>query len=270
MRNTLNIDTITTYPLKSAGGMALEECQVLPYGLQYDRNWAVFDKNLKVITAREFPQLLGISVMIERENLMIIHDSRPVLNIAADTGKVFHNLQVFGENASGYDTGKVARDFFSDYLGTDCFLMYMGNNHARHVSPKYGGKPQDVVTYADECPVLLISEASLRDLNGRLEEPVTMHHFRPNLTVAGCQPYEEDNWKKIRIGDCEFEVSQQCQRCVLTTIDPVSQQKSPQQEPLRTLATYRKHPGDGVAFGVHLIPRKTGKISTGDKVLIIS
>ena len=249
--------------------MALEECRVLPYGLQYDRNWAVFDKNLKVITAREFPQLLDISVMTEKGNLIIIYDNRPVLNIAPDTGKMLHNLLVFGEKASGYDSGKAARDFFSDYLDTDCFLIYMGNNHARGVSPKYGGKPQDVVTYADECPVLLISEASLRDLNQRLEHPVTMRNFRPNITVTGCLPYAEDSWKKVRIGECEFEVSQQCKRCVLTTIDPDSLQKSPKQEPLRTLTTYRKQPKGGVAFGVHLIPRKTGMISTGDEIRII-
>lgn len=247
----------------------MQECEVLHYGLQYDRNWALFDKNLKVITAREFPELLGISTVIEDDGLIIFNDQKQALKVPFDTGKKLPELEVFGQNASGYDTGEAVHRFFSKYLGVRCFFVYMGHDFARKVLPKYGGKPDDVVTYADECPLLLISNASLQDLNQRLDQPVTMQHFRPNLTIEGCLAYEEDTWKKIRIGHCEFEVSQPCKRCVFSTIDPVTYKKSPHREPLRTLATYRKHPRGGVSFGVHLIPRRTGKIDIGDEIEVI-
>ena len=256
--------------MKSAKGTPLDESRVLPYGLQYDRNWALFDADLKVITAREYPQLLKISARVEGTNLRLFNDKKQVLSVALSAGKKLHPLEIFGENANGYDTADPAHYFFSSFLGKKCFFVYMGNDPARKVLPKYGGKPQDVVGYADECPVLLISNATLTDLNERLESPVTMQRFRPNLTVEGCLAYEEDTWKKIRIGNCEFDVSQQCKRCVFITIDPLTGKRSPLQEPLRTLATYRKHPRGGVAFGVHLIPRKTGKICTGDKIEVVA
>ena len=266
----MNIDKIAIYPIKSARGIALHKSRVLPYGLKFDRSWALFDSDLKVITARDFPQLLKISAVARGDNLIVFNDEKQVMNVALKTNKKLNSLQVFKENATGYDTSSAAHRFFSSYLGVECFFVYMGNDHARKVLPKYGGNPQDVVSYADECPVLLISNASLQDLNERLENPVTMQHFRPNLTVEGCAAYEEDTWKKIRIGQCEFDVSQQCKRCVFVTIDPVTMKKSSQQEPLRTLAAYRKHPRGGVAFGVHLIPRRTGKISIEDEVRVIA
>ena len=263
------IDSIITYPIKSAKGTYLSDTAVLPYGLQYDRNWALFDTGAKVITARKFPQLLSISTLIEKELLTILKEDEPVLQVPLQLGRKVERLEVFGEKAIGYDTGEATHHFFSSFLQTDGYLMFMGYQFARHVAPAYGGKLKDVVGYADQCPLLLISNASLDDLNSRLETPVTMQHFRPNLTVANCQAFEEDTWKKIRIGTCEFEVSQLCKRCIFTTIDPIAKAKSPDQQPLRTLASYRKHPNGGTAFGVHLIPRKTGKISLSDKVEIL-
>ncbi len=265
----MTIDTITIYPVKSAKGTSLGDTAVLPYGLQYDRNWALFDADGKVITARQFPQILRMSTLLEKEHLIIYKDGKAVLQLPIRAGNKAEGLEVFKEKALGYNMGEAAHLFFSSFLQTNCYLMFMGHQFARNVAPKYGGQLTDVVGYADECPLLLISQASLEDLNSRLETPVTMQHFRPNLTVAHCEPYEEDTWKKIRIGSSEFEVSQQCKRCVFTTIDPNTQEKSPDQEPLRTLASYRKHPRGGTAFGVHLIPRKTGQININDKVEVI-
>jgi uncharacterized protein YcbX len=91
----------------------------------------------------------------------------------------------------------------------------------------------------DGVPFLLISEASLNDLNKRLPESVAMMRFRPNLVVKNTEPFEEDFWKFIRIGDCELQVVKPCSRCVLTTVDPETGKFSGK-EPLRTLATFRK------------------------------
>ena len=146
----------------------------------------------------------------------------------------------------------------------------MGDNASRAVAAKSGGKTGDVVSYADEAPILLISEASLQDLNDKLKMPVSMQHFRPNLVVYGSHAFAEDQWKLIRIGEVELEIVQQCKRCIFTTINPVTQQKEANGEPLKTLATYRKLPKGGVGFGVHLIPRKLGKVKIGDQVEVIA
>ena len=119
-------------------------------------------------------------------------------------------------------------------------------------------------------PILLILEASLEDLNARLENPVSMRNFRPNIVVKGCDSFEEDIWKRIKIGECEFRVVQKCERCVFTTIDPDTLEKNKKAEPLRTLANYRRTSGNDVAFGVHMIPEKLGTIRLGDQVEVIA
>ncbi|VAW80212.1 Flavodoxin reductases (ferredoxin-NADPH reductases) family 1, partial [hydrothermal vent metagenome] len=134
--------------------------------------------------------------------------------------------------------------------------------------PDYGN-PGDEVSFADGFPMLLITEASLNDLNTRLEHPVSMRRFRPNLVVDGDRPYAEDNWHRIRIGEVEFEGVKNCSRCIFTTIDPDTGIKNPATEPLRTLSQYRRRPEGGVYFGQNLIPRSGGKVRVGDKIELI-
>ena len=143
------------------------------------------------------------------------------------------------------------------------------NNLHRPVLRKYGGQEGDHHYFADECPILLTNTASLDHLNDKLSHVIDMRRFRPNIVIEGAGAFDEDTWKRIRIGDCEFDVVQKCKRCVMVTIDPDSGKKDPEQEPLRTLATFRKHPKGGVAFGMHLIPRKTGLLRTGNQIEVL-
>ncbi|MED6340599.1 MAG: MOSC domain-containing protein [SAR324 cluster bacterium] len=116
--------------------------------------------------------------------------------------------------------------------------------------------------------MLLISEASLKDLNSRLSVSVTMKRFRPNLVVKNTRAYEEDSWRLIRIGDCELQVVKPCSRCVLTTVDPEKGEFSGK-EPLQTLSTYRKVTGK-VLFGQNLISTIKGELKLGMPLEIIS
>jgi uncharacterized protein YcbX len=145
----------------------------------------------------------------------------------------------------------------------------MTDELVRGVDPDYG-QVGDEVSFADGFPLLLISEASLADLNGRLETPVSMRRFRPNLVVDGERAYAEDQWRRIRVGDVEFEGAKNCSRCVFTTIDPDTGVKDPTREPLRTLGGYRRKPQGGVYFGQNLIPRSGGAIHVGDRVEILA
>jgi uncharacterized protein YcbX len=144
----------------------------------------------------------------------------------------------------------------------------MTDDLVRTVNPEYG-QAGDQVSFADGFPLLLISEASLADLNSRLDAPVEMRRFRPNLVVDGNRPYAEDNWQRIRVGDVEFAGVKNCSRCVFTTIDPDSGVVHPDKEPLRTLSTYRRRPQGGVYFGQNLIPRSGGVIRVGDPVTVL-
>ena len=95
-----------------------------------------------------------------------------------------------------------------------------------------------------------------------------MKRFRANMVVKNTEPYAEDNWKKIRIGECEFQIVKSCSRCILTTVDPETGKFSGK-EPLRTLAGYRKQNGN-VQFGQNLIATINGKLSVGMPVEIVT
>ena len=130
---------------------------------------------------------------------------------------------------------------------------------------KYNGKENDLISFSDISPIHLISEESLKDLNSKLESPVTIENFRPNILLSGSTAYEEDNWSSVKIGDCEFDVTLKTPRCILTTIDPITTKVDSKQEPLRTLSKYRKA-GNSINFGIYLTPKKTGVINITDKI----
>jgi len=227
----------------------------------------VFDRSGQVITARDFPQLLGVKTTITAEGLQIIAGADSFTVPFTPSNDTLQDIRVFSEETAGVEVNSALSDWFCEYLQTHCRLLYMNSASHRPVATKRGGQFGDVVSYADECPILLISEASLADLNGRLETPVTMAHFRPNIVVSGCAPFAEDQWSAVQIGETTYDVVQTCKRCVFTTIDPITQQKSPTQEPLRTLTTYRQW-DKGIHFGVHLIPRQTGTIHTDQTITV--
>jgi hypothetical protein len=123
------------------------------------------------------------------------------------------------------------------------------------------------VAFADAYPFLLLSEASLDDLNARLPAPLPVNRFRPNIVVRGVDPYGEDAWDALRIGGIAFVVTKRCVRCVLTTIDQETAEVGI--EPLRTLAAYRRTP-DGVVFGVNLAHASAGALAVGDAVVPVA
>ncbi len=267
----MQVEHIYTYPIKSTKSNSHETIAVKFHGLQYDRNWAIIDKDNQVITARDYPTLLEFSALPSQDEIKIYFRGEEVAHLGYDQFQPATSVKVFKEEAIGYTYDENVNAIFTRLLGIESKLLYMGPDFARPVDSKYGGIEGDVLNYADECPILLVSTASLQDLNSRLTEEVTMARFRPNITIKGCFPYQEDAWKKIKIGACEFRVAQACKRCVFTTIDPETLEKSPEKEPLRTLATYKKHPsGGGVAFGVHLIPTKIGNIKLDDALTVIA
>lgn len=264
---SIQLSQIHVYPLKSGGSISCDSAAVHRQGLQYDRSWALFDASGRLITGREYPQLLDLQTQIHKDQLKISHCGNVEITIPLKyQGQAVTDLSFFSRTVDGVLLHEDIHKWFSDYLGIPCRLFFQNEQVPRFVLHKHGGRENDEVSFADQCPLLLISMASLVDLNTRLDRPIGMQNFRPNLVVDGCQAYAEDQWNVIRIGDVEFEVAQACERCVFTTIDPVTKKKG--KEPLKTLATYRRSPNGAVTFGVHLIPRRLGSIKLSDKISI--
>jgi uncharacterized protein YcbX len=127
-----------------------------------------------------------------------------------------------------------------------------------------------LVSFADAFPYLIASETSLDDLNSRLNRPIPMDRFRPNIVIRGCgSPYAEDRWQAIRIGAITFRHGGPCVRCVVTTTDQRTLERGP--EPLRTLATYRRVPEGGVIFAVNFFSdRHDGIVRVGMPVEVLA
>jgi len=261
----VTIQSLHIYPIKSTSGIALPVARVGAMGLTWVRRWALIGADGEVLTAREHPRLLEITTEITPEGLTVEHAGRERFRLPlGGAGTAVQAVTVFGSSAGGLAVGEEIDEWLSALLQTPCRLVFMDRAGRRAVSSEHGGRGDDAMSYADQCPLLLISQASLDDLNNRLETPVTIKNFRPNIVVAGCDPYSEDQWPRIEVAGVTFDVVQQCQRCVFTTIDPDTGERHPLQEPLRTLSQYRRHPQGGVAFGVHLIPRGVGELTVGD------
>jgi uncharacterized protein len=270
----MEISEINIYPIKSLGGISLSESLVEEKGLQYDRRWMLVDEKGMFFTQRDFPQMATMKVSLEDEGLRVGSENDSIeVPFEADSNDKM-NVTVWGSKCKAISYSEKINSWFSDNLQTNCKLVNMPEDSRRKVSPFYAvRKFRDVVSFADGYPVLLIGEGSLADLNAKLENPIPMNRFRPNLVVKDSAAFAEDDWKKVKIGDCIFHLVKPCARCVMTTIDQqtgVLQGK----EPLKTLATYRlvksKDGESKINFGQNLIADSFGiSVKLGDKVEIL-
>lgn len=269
----MELSEINIYPIKSLAGISLNESVVEEKGLQFDRRWMLVDEKGMFFTQREFPKMATMKVSLENEKLKVICESESVEIPFEPNSDERINVTVWGSRCKAVSYDETINGWFSDILQTNCKLVVMPEDSRRKVNPFYAvRKFEDVVSFADGYPVLLIGEGSLNDLNNRLFDPIPMNRFRPNLVVKDSEAFAEDKWKKIKVGEVIFHLVKPCARCVMTTID---QQTGilDGKEPLKTLSTYRlvKSKGESkINFGQNLIAENFGKtVKIGDKIEIL-
>lgn len=272
----MQLTRVRIHPVKSFAGFDVPSATVLPWGLAGDRRWAVVDPEGVSVTAREENALLGlVATPLDDDALRLgeEHDTAGSLLVAAPRGAepvaVGHSRQ-----GTALPAGDAADAWISARIGRPLRLVWQPDPTARTVKPDYGGRPGDSLTLADASPLLLASEASLRQLNelaagdaaergDAVPAPLVMERFRPNLVVDGETPFAEEAWTRVRIGGVEFRVEGCCDRCVMTTIDPETLVRG--KEPIRTLARHRRREGK-TWFGVRLVPVLDA--SPGDTVAV--
>lgn len=264
----MQLTRISIYPIKATREVSLPQADVRPRGLVGDRRWMVVDAEGSFLQQRVKPRLAVMDVQLQPDRSLVVtaRDMSP-LHVPVPAGDARRAVKVWRDTLTAADAGVVAAKWFSNFLGQECHLVFMDQQTQRPVDARYG-RPGDVVSFADAAPLLLATMVSLEDLNRRLNRPLAMSRFRPNVTIDGDRAWEEDRWELIRIGQVNFEVTHRCARCVVTTIDQNSGQKDEEGEPLKTLATFRRDDG-GVYFGQNLIPRTTGTIRVGDRVTVV-
>lgn len=268
----LKLSEIWVYPVKSLGGISLQEAQVTDRGLESDRRWLLVDKDGKFISQRENPELALFRPQVEEGNLKITHRKSlesvnvPLRPVSDKNEKI--KVTVWEDTIEALEVSSAISEWFTKQLGFSVRLVYMPKESERKVDPDYAISGNEITSFADAYPFLIIGQSSLNDLNSRLEEKVPMNRFRPNFVFTNGEAFEEDFWRDFTIGNVSFVGVKRCDRCVMTTVDQEKGVVSGK-DPLKTLAKYRNF-GNKVLFGQNLIGLGLGVVSVGDEIKVLS
>lgn len=265
----MRLSSLYRFPMKSAIGEPLLRAELDGLGLVGDRRWMLVDaENGRFLTQRAFSRMSQLSARWNPAGgLTLASQGLPTLDVPLpEPDANLRGVFVWGSSMVVPDAGDEAAEWLSGFLGKACRLVHVPDHRARDIPGSL--LPEEKVGFADGFPLLLIGQASLDDLSRRVGRSLEMLRFRPNLVVEGSEPYAEDGWKRIRIGGIEFSVARGCSRCILTTIDPATGERSADREPLATLKTYREREGE-VYFGQNLINRSGGVLEVGMEVEVL-
>ncbi len=259
------LSQINVFPVKSVGGVVLSSAWVEKQGLSFDRRFMIATSDGSMVTARKFPQMVTIKSALLPDGVVFTSLGEEPLKIRYQDFKMQEApATVWKDSFTAYTTTDEADDWFSKVLGLRVELLFTGEQSNR-IREKLGHN----VSFADGYPMLVISEASLEELNRRSSEQHSMDQFRTNLVVSDTKPFEEDSWKRIRIGEVEFESVKPCERCILTTVNTQRGTFRESKEPLKTLQEFRANERGGVFFGQNLVALNEGIIRQGDKVEVL-
>lgn len=261
------ISEIFIYPVKSLGGISVKEAEVTDRGLKYDRRWMLVDSNGKFLTQRTHPQMALIKVDLSKDTLFfrnIKNTDQFSVGLNETTGKKIDSV-VWDDKVELFRVNTIADEWFSQALNIKCKLVFMPEESKRLVDKTYAAN-NEITSLSDGYPFLIIGQVSLDDLNSKLHSKIPMNRFRPNFVFTGGVPFEEDEMKKFTIRDLTFYGVKPSGRCVVTTIDQNTAQKS--DEPLRTLSSYRTS-GSKVNFGMNLLHEGSGTLVVGDEIIIV-
>ncbi|XP_069950478.1 mitochondrial amidoxime reducing component 2-like isoform X2 [Cherax quadricarinatus] len=283
------VSELTIYPLKSGRGVSVNSAQATSYGLAHgkleDRSFLVMtEDDNRAVSGRQMGRLTMVSLTLEDDLVTIgaqgVQSVKFRLKVVLKEHKVFHS-KVWKQHVSGVDCGEEVASFLTQFVSegrTRLRLLYRGDvvkdRPARRLD--YYDFPKSLDSDKNSAYVIA-SESSLAVLNSRLSEPVTMGQFRTNIVVRGAPPSDEDDWAYVKIGCVVFRTVKPCQRCLLTTVDPITGKRHPKQEPLNTLRSFRtisepaklaKAWATSPLFGINMAIDVTGPLAVGDKVIV--
>lgn len=261
----LTITELAIYPVKSMRQAPLESAIIDMGGLKNDRRWMVIDADNRMITQRQQSRLCLIQPELIDDGICLHTTGLPDISIAIPNRSEIKAVGIWNDSCNAYDAGDEAAQWLSQFLRLECRLVYFPEDEVRVVDQTYA-QQGDRTAFSDGFPMLLISQASLDDLNARLASPVPMARFRPNIVVSGCAPYAEDNWHRLKIGDFNVRVVKPCSRCVIPTIDIETAERTG--EPTKTLSSYRRR-DNKIIFGQNIVVDGEGEINTGMSVEVL-
>jgi uncharacterized protein len=273
------VSRLFIYPIKSCGGVEVQEATLTETGLEFDRAWMVVDENRRFVTQRELPRMALIQPKMRQFDMVLKAPGMLALHVALDAVEEPLRVTVWRDEVDAYDMGDVAAQWFTDFLGQDSEgrvlpdrrklrLVRFDPDYTRLSSKQWTGDVDASTQFADGYAVLVISQSALDALNDRLKQggaaPIGMERFRPNVVIADApapaQPLDahaEDHLRDLQLatpqGSAVLRIVKPCARCEIPNIDPTTAVFGA--EPGATMAQYRSDSRlDGaITFGMNAV-----------------
>jgi uncharacterized protein YcbX len=260
------IESLHVYPVKSCRGIELHRARVGTTGIEHDREWMVVTPAGRFLTQRELPRLALIEPALEPDLLRLTAPGRAALEIPLAHDGPAIEVTVWRDRCAALDAGDRAAEWLTDFLGRELRLVRFAPTAQRPSQIEGPDGVTGFAKFADAFALLAISTASLADLNARLDVPLPMNRFRPNVVLSGLAPYDEDRVFELEREGVRLRAVKPCTRCAITTTDQ-SRGEVVGDEPLRTLKTYRWSAElRGVMFGQNLIVIVPGELEVGQEL----
>ena len=261
------ISRLYVYPVKSCAGVEVQQALLLETGLEFDRAWMVVDANGHFLTQREFPRMALIQPQLKHFEMVLRAPGMLALHIALDQVEAPVRVKVWNDEVAAYDMGRIAAQWFTDFLGMTARLVRFDPEGKRLSSLQWTDGIESPNQFSDGYALLVISEASLDQFNEKLaargHAAVGMDRFRPNIVLGHpaqgdkLLPHDEDRLDLLHIATAQGEVQlkpvKPCPRCPIPNIDPATAHSSPEVGDL--LQAYRQDArvNGAVTFGVNAI-----------------
>lgn len=268
----IRIAALHVYPVKSCRGIDVQRTLLTNTGFAFDRQWMVVNAAGRFLTQREYPRMALIHTALHERGIRLDAPGMPTLQLSANATRSEMSVTVWRDTLIALDEGSEAANWFSKYLQADVKLVQFDPHAQRKSSAEWTGDVVALNQFSDGYSILVISEASLADLNSRLPSdagPLPMNRFRPNIVLAGVNAYDEDRLHEIKVGSIRLRMVKPCTRCKITTTDQASGEVRGD-EPIVTLKSYRWDAKlRGVTFGQNIIVIEGSgdTLSTGQEVI---
>jgi uncharacterized protein len=262
------ISRLFVYPIKSCAGVELKESLLIETGLEFDRAWMVVDESGEFLSQRELPRMALIAPQLKQFEMVLRAPGMLALHIALDAVEKPCKVRVWNDECAAFDMGDTAAQWFTDFLMQELpsgmkamklRLVRFDPEHKRPSNKKWTKGREVLNQFSDGYPVLVLSQASLDELNTRLKaqghESVGIERFRPNIVLSGLEAHDEDRCDQLRLqteqGEVILALIKPCPRCPIPNVNPITALSSPEVGEL--LQTYRQDARvDGaITFGMN-------------------
>jgi uncharacterized protein YcbX len=269
----MRVASLHIHPVKGMRALDVDRARVEARGLENDRRWLAVDATGVFLTQRSHPQMATMTARPTSSGLALSADGFGAIEIARPSGVVRRRVVVWDAEIDAAETDAAASKFLSDLIGEEAHLVFMDDKAERLKASIWTPAPVPV-SFADAFPILVTTSGSLAALNRDIEKhggaSVPMARFRPNIVVDCDEPWAEDKWTRLQIGDVMLDLVKPSDRCIVTTTDQYTGQRMGK-EPLAALARIHRSTDpriNGVIFGENAAPRSLGEIKVGDLVSI--